>query len=230
MTAIKGFKNLVSTKVDEDLMITVVAGNKDTVATRELLDIPNPTLHTIHKNNKLFSLPIRWMILKGSASHSWYWEDEIEITKKDLEELEELNKDDVLKNSENYISTSLDDAISNKKYGFTYSYDCPFETLTPIQVKYQLICKGIIEALENDTRYLCVITNNKDYKVYILDILQNEIKMLGKQGTTDYVFFSGDCEIEGVEISENTTKKLTSETINIKNVSDRDVRIILISK
>ena len=48
MTAIKGFKNLVSTKVDEDLMITVVAGNKDTVATRELLDIPNPTLHTIH--------------------------------------------------------------------------------------------------------------------------------------------------------------------------------------
>ena len=39
MTAIKGFKNLVSTKVDEDLMITVVAGNKDTVATRELLDL-----------------------------------------------------------------------------------------------------------------------------------------------------------------------------------------------
>ena len=55
MTAIKGFKNLVSRKVDEDLMITVIAGDKDTVATRELLDIPNPTLHSIHKNNKIFS-------------------------------------------------------------------------------------------------------------------------------------------------------------------------------
>ena len=63
MTAIKGFKNLVSRKVDEDLMVTVIAGDKDTVATRELLDIPNPTLHSIHKNNKIFSLPIRWICL-----------------------------------------------------------------------------------------------------------------------------------------------------------------------
>ena len=56
MTAIKGFKNLVSRKVDEDLMITVIAGDKDTVATRELLDIPNPTLHSIHKNLSLIHI------------------------------------------------------------------------------------------------------------------------------------------------------------------------------
>ena len=83
MTAIKGFTNMTSYKVEDDLMLTVVTGDKDTVATRELVDIPNPTLHTIHENNKLFSLPIRWIILKGSASHSWYWEDEIDITKED---------------------------------------------------------------------------------------------------------------------------------------------------
>lgn len=230
MTAIKGFQNLSSIKVDEDLMITVVTGDKDTVATRELLDIPNPALHTIHKNNKLFSLPIRWIILKGSATHSWYWEDEIDITKEDLEELEELNKDDTLKNSPNYLATNLDNAIADKKYGFTYTYDCPFNTLTPTQVKYQPICKGQIEALQDDTRYLCTITNNKNYKSYILDIPKNEIRLLGKMGETDYVFFSGSCEIEGIEIPENTTKKLTSQTINIKNVSDRDIRIVLISK
>ena len=68
MTAIKGFKNLVSRKVDEDLMVTVIAGDKDTVATRELLDIPNPTLHSIHKNNKIFSLPIRCCLLYTSPS------------------------------------------------------------------------------------------------------------------------------------------------------------------
>ena len=56
MTAIKGFQNLSSIKVSEDLMITVVTGDKNTVATRELLDIPNPALHTIHKNNKLIRI------------------------------------------------------------------------------------------------------------------------------------------------------------------------------
>ena len=45
MTLIKGFTNMTSLKVEDDLMITVVTGDKGTVATRELVDIPNPTLH-----------------------------------------------------------------------------------------------------------------------------------------------------------------------------------------
>ena len=230
MTLIKGFTNMTSLKVEDDLMITVVTGDKGTVATRELVDIPNPTLHTIHENNKLFSLPIKWVILKGSASHSWYWEDEINITKEDLEQLEELNKDDMLKNSLNYVATDLDDAIANKKYGFTYTYDCPFTTLTSTQVKYQLICKGILEALQDDTRYLCVITNNANYSLGILDIPIGQTSTLTKQGILDYVIFSGACEVNGVAIAENTYKKLTSNSINIKNIDSRDIRIVVVSK
>ena len=230
MTAIQGFTNMTSYKVEDDLMLTVVTGDKDTVATRELVDIPNPTLHTIHENNKLFSLPIRWIILKGSASHSWYWEDEIDVTKEDLEQLEELNKDDTLKNSSNYVATNLDDAIANKKYGFTYTYDCPFTTLTPTQVKYQPICKGIIEALQDDTRYLCTITNNTNYSASLLDIPRGQTSTLTKQGIIDYVIFSGACEVNGVAIAENTFKKLTSDSINIKNTDSRDIRIVLVSK
>ena len=46
----------------------------------------------------------------------------------------------------------------------------------------------------------------------------------------DYVIFSGACEVNGVAIAENTFKKLTSNSINIKNTDSRDIRIVLVSK
>ena len=53
---------------------------------------------------------------------------------------------------------------------------------------------------------------------------------LTKQGTLDYVIFSGACEVNDVAIAENTYKKLTSNSINIKNTDSRDIRIVVVSK
>ena len=228
MTLVKGFENMTSLKVEDDLMLTVLKGDTDNVTVRELLDIANPDLHTIQSNNKIFLLPIRWVILKGSGSHYFALDDA--VTKTDLEELEELNKDDTLKNSSNYVATTLDDAIANKKYGFTYTYDCPFTTLTPIQIKYQLIHEATVTALQDDTRYLCTITNNTNYSASLLDIPTGQTSTLEKQGIIDYVVFSGACEVNGVAIAENTFKRLKSNSINIKNTDSRDIRIVLISK
>ena len=86
MTLVKGFENMTSLKVEDDLMLTVLKGDTDNVTVRELLDIANPDLHTIQSNNKIFLLPIRWVILKGSGSHYFALDDA--VTKTDLEELE----------------------------------------------------------------------------------------------------------------------------------------------
>ena len=63
-----------------------------------------------------------------------------------------------------------------------------------------------------------------------MDIPTGQTSTLEKQGIIDYVVFSGACEVNGVAIAENTFKRLTSNSINIKNTDSRDIRIVLISK
>ena len=46
-----------------------------------------------------------------------------------------------------------------------------------------------------------------------------------KEGDDCYIYFGGLCEVNGKEIKEFTVKKLTSENITIKNLSEKQIKI-----
>ncbi len=87
-----------------------------------------------------------------------------------------------------------------------------------------------ITILEDNTRILCPMEYEKGWILKKADVLPGTSIQATKSGTDCYIFFAQDCEVNGTAVSKNTTKKLTSNSVDIKNVSDKLCRLVKIYK
>jgi hypothetical protein len=84
--------------------------------------------------------------------------------------------------------------------------------------------------MEAGTRILCPIGYYKGWTFKKADVLPGTSITATKDGDDCYVFFAQNCEVDGNAVSIDTTKKLTSSSVNIKNVSDKLCRLVKIYK
>lgn len=87
-----------------------------------------------------------------------------------------------------------------------------------------------ITIMEAGTRILCPIGYYKGWTFKKADVLPGTSITATKDGDDCYVFFAQNCEVDGNAVSIDTTKKLTSSSVNIKNVSDKLCRLVKIYK
>ena len=85
--------------------------------------------------------------------------------------------------------------------------------------------------MSDKTKYFCCLTDGSDYQIKVLDLKPNQSKQINKQSDTNYIFFSEQCEINNqLTIDKYSVKKLKSNVVDIKNISENNARIISISK
>ncbi len=84
--------------------------------------------------------------------------------------------------------------------------------------------------MQDNTRLLCPMEVEKGWTFKKADVLPGTSITATKSGDDCYIFFGQNCEVNGTAVSENTTKKLTSSSVSIKNVSDKLCRLVKIYK
>ena len=90
--------------------------------------------------------------------------------------------------------------------------------------------KTTLEILEKGTRILCPMQYEKGWSFLKADVLPGESIVTTKSGDKCYIFFGQKSSIGDEVIFKNAVKKLTSESVNIKNESDKLCRLIKIYK
>lgn len=230
MSFAKLLTNEVSTKVEDDLVITVLKGNtNDYIERGSFSGVVNRDIVTTDTESaNVVCVPIRTIIAEGKAELSWEWETD--ISESDITRFVSLNDSDALKSSSNFSQSTVADAVSNKKFVMNVEYDPIFSELGDLQIRWQLKTNGKIKALTDNTKFLCTITNNSAYQVKILDIPVGATKTVARQGTINYLVFAQDCSVGGTTLSENTFKKLSSNSVDVKNESSKPCRIVTIYK
>ena len=100
-------------------------------------------------------------------------------------------------------------------------------------MQWVLHSSHILEALKDDTRLFCLVSEDNDFNINIIDIPVGETKTINKNYNNDtdkYIFFSQNCSVGDTQINQYDCKKLTTDTINVKNESNEILRIFLISR
>tara|TARA_B100000927_G_C16465144_1_gene469399 strand:- start:1557 stop:2243 length:687 start_codon:yes stop_codon:yes gene_type:complete len=87
-----------------------------------------------------------------------------------------------------------------------------------------------LEILETNTRILCPMQHEAGWSFEKADVAPGATITATKQGTDCFIFFGQACDVNGTAISKNTTKKITSDSINIQNVSSKLCRLVKIYK
>ena len=78
-----------------------------------------------------------------------------------------------------------------------------------------------------------MLSDRTDYEIKVLDIAPENIKVLERDQTKtlSYVFFSQDCELnESKTVEQYQVRKLTSNSVSIKNKGTITARIILMHR
>jgi hypothetical protein len=86
--------------------------------------------------------------------------------------------------------------------------------------------------MEDDTRFLCFMTEKPGYNLKLLDIEPGKTKTLLKENNINHVFFSQACSLnqQSNYVDQYDVKKLTSPSIDITNESSEVARIVSITK
>ena len=219
-------------KIFEDLQVTVCEGSENSFIKRNQYK----NYHTDKTkydtvNNKIINREdVYYLILiEGSFEVDTLW-NEGEINREDLERYFSLNSYNTI-SSDNLIFDSIDEALEKNSFKTVHVFGYDYENLSERAEKYVLSCQINLKALSDKTKYFCCLTDGSDYQIKVLDLKPNQSKQINKQSDTNYIFFSEQCKINNeLTIDKYSVKKLTSNIIDIKNISENNARIISISK
>ncbi len=219
--------------IDNEFQITIVEGNVgDAIERVNLEDNVNGSNLTYDtESNKIFQRPNPIVCIQGALDNEMYWTTE-DITASDIERLKTLWTDDKIKTG-TYTESETADAITNKKFCTTYQFGEDYDVLSPRSIKWNLAVPGIMKAAASPTRLFCMLSDRTDYEVKVLDIAPNSTKVLERNQTKtiSYVFFSQECEVDdSTTVGQYQVKKLTSNSVSIKNKSTITARIILMHR
>tara|TARA_B100000242_G_scaffold290059_1_gene260873 strand:- start:159 stop:863 length:705 start_codon:yes stop_codon:yes gene_type:complete len=219
--------------IDDELQTSVVEGNVDDAIERVNLEdnVNGDNLTYDTESNKIFKRPNPIICIQGALNNEMYWTTE-NITASDIDRLKILWADDKIR-SGTYTESETAEAITNKKFCTTYEFSTDYDVLSPMSIKWNLAVPGRLKAAANETRLFCMLSDRTDYEVKVLDIASNGTKVLERDQTKtlSYVFFSQECELNGsTTVGQYQVKKLTSDSVSIKNKGTITARIILMHR
>lgn len=182
-------------------------------------------LHSTH--SFLVKLDVQYFVLEGSVKVRYEWK-EGDVFK---DEHKETYREVVLKDSPEHArmqSTFIEgsgymEGVSSMGNEETDWKDNP--------ILYEPHC-SIAEytIMEDNTRLLCPMQYNKGWILKKADVLPGRNINATKDGEDCYIFFGEECEVNGTNVSQNKVRKLTSDSVNIKNVSSKLCRLVKIYK
>jgi hypothetical protein len=171
-------------------------------------------------NSKLTKRTNNLFLIEGKAKFYWKWQDSENITNNDIEFLANLNKNNPEDSKATFEQT-------DNSYSFTYDYTEALNNWTTKTVPYELKSSiAGIEGVNDKCKILCFVQFENKWNFQNQDIVIGETATATKESTDTYLFFSQDCEVNGNIILADTFKKLTSDSINIKNISDKICKIV----
>ena len=133
-----------------------------------------------------------------------------------------------------YTESETADAITNKKFCTTYQFGTDYDVLSSRSIKWNLAVPGIMKAAASPTRLFCMLSDRTDYEVKVLDIAPESTKVLERDQTKtlSYVFFSQQCTLndDAATVEQYQVRKLTSNSVSIKNKGTITARIILMHR
>lgn len=219
--------------IDNEIQTTIVEGNVGDAIERVNLEdnVNGDNLTYDTESNKIFQRPNTIICIQGALDNEMYWTTE-DITTSDIERLKTLWTDDKIKTG-TYTESETADAITNKKFCTTYQFSEDYNVLSPRAMKWNLAVPGIMKAAASPTRLFCMHSDRTDYEVKVLDIAPESTKVLERDQTKtlSYVFFSQECELnDATTVEQYQVKKLTSNSVSIKNKGSITARIILMDR
>ena len=230
------FINYWGHKVDETLQFSLVKGDTNNVIHRVTFnENVNPdNIVYDSENSKIYKRPNHMIVVKGKLEITFNWSVG-DIVEADLNRYKTLNATDVLRQAGVITETSTTDAITNNKLITTYEYGNHYTSLQERSQLWNLATVGEIKALVDDTRILCILSENgSEYNTniscYLIDIGAGETKNITQQGSENFVFFGESLSVGGAVIDTNTLKKMTSSSIAVTNDGSVTQRLILIAR
>ena len=220
--------------IDDEFQTTVVEGNVgDAIERINLEDNVNGSNLTYDtESNKIFQRPNPIICIQGALDNEMYWTTE-GITASDIDRLKTLWANDKIR-SGTYTESETADAITNKKFCTTYQFGTDYDVLSSRSIKWNLAVPGIMKAAASPTRLFCMLSDRTDYEVKVLDIAPESTKVLEKDQTKtfSYVFFSQQCTLndDAATVEQYQVRKLTSNSVSIKNKGTITARIILMHR
>tara|TARA_B100000035_G_scaffold227850_1_gene196153 strand:- start:3128 stop:3862 length:735 start_codon:yes stop_codon:yes gene_type:complete len=228
--------------IDDEFQVTVTVGNKGDIQSRDtfeegLLYFSETTAeikeHILdEESSHIVYRPNHFILIQGRIQSCQRWSEEDGIEAKDIERLKEITKDDKIKKGE-YTESTTEDAIANREFLTNYKFGADFDEAYPRSAMWHLNGRFASQtAMEDDTRFLCFMTEKPGYNLKLLDIEPGKTKTLLKENNVNHVFFSQACSLnqQSIYVDQYDVKKLTSPSIDITNESSEVARIVSITK
>ena len=221
--------------LDNNIQITVVTGNNKDVISRtrfeEMAHFDKIVYHA--KNNKLYERTNSYVLLNGTIKVQFDLEADDNITDNDVDflnesmQLETTYTDTIIKTSPTQISATYKEL--HKSNGWDI-----------LPLAYEVKCnKSSVNFLEDNTELFCLV-NLDMWEVRTISIKANEEITLNKpeivqeQGATCYLFVAETSQITSGEVVKDLPKygtiKVKSNTLKIKNTSNKPMKAIVVYK
>ena len=201
---------------------------KRMAADERVRDKEGKTISEVHPTYPfLMKLDVQYFVLEGSVKVRYEWKDGDVFQ----DEHEETYREVVLKDSPEH--TRLQSTYTHGD-GFMQGISSMGTEATDWKdnpILYEPHCATAeFTIMQDNTRLLCPMEIEKGWTFKKADVLPGTSITATKDGDDCYIFFAQNCEVDGNAVSIDTTKKLTSSSVNIKNVSDKLCRLVKIYK
>ena len=227
--------------VDDEFQVTVTTGNKGDIQSRDTFEegllyfsettaeldqhiVDEVSPHVVYRPN-------HFILIQGRIQSCQRWSEEDGIQASDIQRWKDITADDKIKNGE-YTESTVEEAVANKELLTSYKFGADFDVIYPRSAKWHINGRYAAQtALEDDTRFLCFMTEKEGYNLKLLDINPGQNKTVQRENVDlFYIFFSQNCSIGETQIEQYDVKRITSSEIAIKNESSEVARIVTIAK
>jgi hypothetical protein len=227
--------------IDDEFQVTVTTGNKGDIQSRDTFEegllyfsettaeldehiVDEVSPHVVYRPN-------HFVLIQGKIQSCQRWKEEDGIQASDIQRWKDITADDKIKNGE-YTESTVEEAVANKELLTSYKFGADFDVIYPRSAKWHINGRYAAQtALEDDTRFLCFMTEKEGYNLKLLDIDAGQIKTVKRENVNlFYIFFSQNCSIGETQIEQYDVKRISSSEIAIKNESSKVARIVTIAK
>ncbi len=227
--------------IDDEFQVTVTTGNKGDIQSRDTFEegllyfsettaeldehiVDEVSPHVVYRPN-------HFVLIQGKIQSCQRWKEEDGIQASDIQRWQDITADDKIKNGE-YTESTVEEAVANKELLTSYKFGADFDVIYPRSAKWHINGRYAAQtALEDDTRFLCFMTEKEGYNLKLLDIDAGQIKTVKRENVNlFYIFFSQNCSIGETQIEQYDVKRISSSEIAIKNESSKVARIVTIAK
>lgn len=195
--------------------------------TERAKDINGNFLYTPHSTypNILLS-GVNYFLIEGSVRLRHEWQDGDNFSDADVDDYKSL-----LEQHAEYHSSTDVEFGSGWCEGKTTLGETPCDwKYSPLQFDPDCY-KTILEITERNTRLLCPMQYEAGWSFKKADVAPGTTITATKEGDDCFIFFGQNCTLEnGTAITQNSTKKLTSDMVAITNNSEKLCRLVKMYK